>query len=110
MKYLIENYFLTTWPSTKIQSGPSVLIVEDLKFGFNIWLGFCCISCLAFAGEFLLNIQCQAKPQKIKFEKVHPLVMTGNNNYEVSQKTLEKFRINRKRTNVVNIEKTTTKS
>ena len=55
MKFLAENYYTRKYKFERIESGPSVLRIEDLAFGFNVWLGFCCISVPVFAIEVLIS-------------------------------------------------------
>lgn len=52
MQYLNENYYMKKIKFDKPVTGPKVLSVSDLAFGFNIWLGCCLVSC----GVFLLEI------------------------------------------------------
>lgn len=49
------NYFLDfeIKPLVDLPKGPKVFAIEDLKFGFIVWLIACGISLIAFAGEFL---------------------------------------------------------
>ena len=51
MKYLSENYYSAKPKFLKVRVGPKVLRVGDLSFGFNIWLGFCILSFIAFIFE-----------------------------------------------------------
>jgi hypothetical protein len=67
MNYLIENYYTKRSTFTKIKTGPKVLSMQDLAFGFNIWLGFCLISTLSFIAEWFI------KRFWKKSTKIHPL-------------------------------------
>ncbi|KAL7015543.1 hypothetical protein ACKWTF_016509 [Chironomus riparius] len=45
----------------------SILFLEDLEFGFFIWLGFCGVCCVIFIAELLtLKLLCLFKRLKIK--------------------------------------------
>jgi len=53
MKHYTENYFTKKVRLETLQSAPKVLCVNDLTFGFNIWLGFCCLSAIVFVAEIM---------------------------------------------------------
>ena len=53
MKHYSDNYFTNKLRFETTQSAPKVLCVNDLTFGFNIWLGFCCFSVLVFVAEMM---------------------------------------------------------
>lgn len=44
MSYLIENFYTKKIKFAKVEDEPKVLGLDDLGFGFNIWLGFCLLS------------------------------------------------------------------
>ncbi|CAG9798468.1 unnamed protein product [Chironomus riparius] len=71
MKYLVDTYYTKKLQFEKFDEGPKVLSVDDLLFGFKIWLGCCLISVLSFVAEILYQII--LKPRKIEFYKVHPI-------------------------------------
>jgi hypothetical protein len=37
----------------EVESGPKVFSVEDVSYGFSIWLNACAISILGFVGEWI---------------------------------------------------------
>ena len=77
MKHLVENYYTRKYKFEKVEEGPKVLSINDLLFGFNIWLGCCLISLLAFVAERITRfIKPIKKPSKIKFSKIFPIVPT----------------------------------
>lgn len=51
ISYLIEKDIGTKLKFSQPNSEPSVLNMDDLYFGFNIWLGFCVVSVLSFLVE-----------------------------------------------------------
>ncbi|CAG9812359.1 unnamed protein product [Chironomus riparius] len=71
MKFLIEEYYTRKWKFAKDEKGPKILTVDDLAFGFNIWLGSCCISIVGFIIEFIIKFI--RKPVKVKYAKVYPV-------------------------------------
>ena len=56
MRYYTENYYTKKIVLETFQSSPEVLLVNDLSFGFNIWLGFCCLSVVIFVVEIMMKI------------------------------------------------------
>jgi len=71
MNHLIEKYYTKKWKFVKIGKEPQVLKLDDLAFGFNIWLGFCLLSIVGHVAEHLVRFV--TKPKKLKFAKVHPI-------------------------------------
>ena len=71
MNYLIEEHYTRKWKFVKDEKGPKILTVNDLAFGFNIWLGSCFISILGFVVERFIKFM--KKPVKVKYAKVHPV-------------------------------------
>lgn len=64
---------------------PKRFSVDNLSYGFVIWLGFCGISFAAFCFELFFKLsRCKNKKKKkkmknfiiLKFEKVHPILIT----------------------------------
>ena len=51
ISYLIENEIGKKIKFGQPNSEPSVLSMNDLSFGFNIWLGFCVLSVVSFVIE-----------------------------------------------------------
>lgn len=108
MNLLIEKYYTKKWTYLKVEKLPKVLDVDDLAFGFNIWLGFCGISGVSFLLEMIsrlkifkftifMNTQSNnVKIWKYKSAKVHP-----SSNYvqsrheELSAELIKKFRIHK---------------
>jgi len=84
MNHLIEKYYTKTWKFAKVGKEPQILTLDDLAFGFNIWLGFCLLSLVGHVAEHLVRFI--TKPKKLKFAKVHPIndeddvEVDGNNN------------------------------
>ncbi|CAG9812360.1 unnamed protein product [Chironomus riparius] len=73
MKQLIENFYTKKWNFAIVKDLPQVLSVDDLSFGFNIWLVFCLVTIFTFLGEILCKfIRKTRKTKKINFAKVHP--------------------------------------
>ena len=73
IKHLTDDY-LRKKKFFKIEEQTKVLSLNDLSFGFIIWLCFCGIS----FGAFILEMTKKHKPKKVpklfKFAKVHPYV------------------------------------
>ena len=61
MKYLIENYYLKTSKLPQIEMEPKVLSLDDLLFGFKIWLGCCLISFFGLMVEFVVKFGSQIR-------------------------------------------------
>lgn len=81
MKYLIDTYIYERRELLQPASEPQVLYVEDLMFGFNIWIGFCIVCGVVFFIEILLGIRWLRKRilsifkkyKKVKYAKTKPL-------------------------------------
>lgn len=98
MNHLVEKHFIKSWKYEKIEYEPYILSIEDLAFGFNIWLCFCLISIIAFIAEHIY-----AK-QSIN-NKIYPINNTDEDKvcidqistYEIlngiSPELVEKFRV-----------------
>jgi len=71
MKHLIEEYYTKKLKFAKVGKEPQVLTLDDLAFGFNIWLGFCLLSIVGHVAEHLVRFV--TKPKKQKFAKVLPI-------------------------------------
>ena len=71
MKYLVDTYYTKKLQFETFEEGPRVLSVDDLLFGFNIWLGCCLFSFLTYLAEKLFQFISQ--PRKVQFYKVHPI-------------------------------------
>ena len=107
--YLVDNRVLIRQKFSNPESEPNVLNIDDLMFGFNIWLGFCGISGLAFVIEMFLGIKSCRKSlgfdylkkrfkfKKVKFAKVHQSndlkCSNCNETQEVKSEMLLKIRI-----------------
>lgn len=95
MNYLIENYYTKRWKLEKIEKEPKVLSMDDLAFGFNIWLVFCVVTVVAFLGEILHKYT--RKYKKITFAKIHPENLNRNNKiYKLNPQLMAVFRTNSK--------------
>jgi hypothetical protein len=70
MKYLVENFYTKKRRFEKPAVGPQVLTINDLLFGFKIWIGSFLLALLAFIGENFARLK--KKYRKVKFAKVHP--------------------------------------
>lgn len=92
MKYLAENYYTKELKFLKFKSEPKVLSVDDLAFGFNIWLWVCCVSVSAFIAELIVSKWKSRK--KLKYAKVHPIEINSiNQKKKANPETLMKFRV-----------------
>jgi hypothetical protein len=96
MKYLIEEYYTKKWNFKKPESDPKVLDLNDLEFGFLIWLGFFPFSFLAFSVELCLKYRIRSK--KVKFAKIHPELSDPDDDLDsdLNSELVEKFRIKKK--------------
>jgi hypothetical protein len=56
MLYLINTYFPNTEQYEIFDSGPSVLSMSDLEFGFVIWVVCCCVSLFGFVIELFYKL------------------------------------------------------
>lgn len=82
-KFITDNEVLKFKKLPPEQSEPNVFSVDDLAFGFNIFLGFCGLSVAAFVVEVIFGIKkCRKnlsfgvlikklKYRTLKFAKVH---------------------------------------
>jgi hypothetical protein len=85
ISHIIKTRVLYVKKYPKDESEPKILNVDDLLFGFNIFLGFCGISGLVFCFELALGIKVCRKNmsihllrmkfsnRKVKHAKVHPM-------------------------------------
>ena len=62
MEHFAKNYYTKKLKFESYVDSPKVLFVKDLTFGFNIWIGFCCLSVFMFMTEIV------AKKLKIRFK------------------------------------------
>ena len=116
MNHLIENYYTKKAKVMKVGKNPKILDVDDLAFGFNIWLGFCAISGAAFVIELILGMRTCKKNlsfeilkkkminRKMKFAKVYPiestLIVICSENKRPSLKLIEKFKIRKNKVSI----------
>jgi len=93
MNYLIEVHYTRKWKFAKVGKAPQVLTLDDLAFGFNIWLGCCLLSLFGHVAEHLVRFV--TKPKKLKFAKVHPIDDKDDEEVEFTLKPelLKKIRI-----------------
>ncbi|CAG9803589.1 unnamed protein product [Chironomus riparius] len=99
MKYLIEHIATENIRIKKSNVLPKVLSLEDLLFGFNIWIGFCCLSLASFIFE-ILSLKLQIKwrnqlfPRLISNVKIWPAIQIGSiNNMQLKPQTLNHFKV-----------------
>lgn len=55
IKHLNEKFYMKKANFLPQEAGPSVLSVDDLAFGFNIWLGSCLVSFIVFMIELIFE-------------------------------------------------------
>ena len=78
MSHLIETHYTRKWKFEKFEDGPKVLSLDDLVFGFNIWLGCCLTTFVVFIVEQIRRIKskmfCIIKDsmEKVTFPKINP--------------------------------------
>ncbi|KAL7025526.1 hypothetical protein ACKWTF_013514 [Chironomus riparius] len=72
MKHLTDNY-LRQKKFIVLEEIPMSLKLNDLSYGFNIWLGFCGMSLIIFFVETMKKVKKDKVPIVLKFAKVHPL-------------------------------------
>lgn len=103
INYLIENYFTKKWKFPKVDKEPKVLSLDDLSFGFNIWLGTCFMSIFVFFWERLINCH---RAKKIKFIKIHPSDQVEKTEVILNLKPelIETFRVKRDTKNLIQLE------
>ncbi|CAG9801202.1 unnamed protein product [Chironomus riparius] len=63
MNHLIENFYTRKLKFFPTEENPKILSLDDLAFGFNIWLCACLISVFEFLFEIIINFV------KIRFNK-----------------------------------------
>ncbi|KAL7025525.1 hypothetical protein ACKWTF_013513 [Chironomus riparius] len=73
MKHLTDNY-LKQKKFIVLEEIPKSLSLNDLSFGFNIWLGFCGMSLILFFVETMKKLKKEKVPRLFKFAKVHPII------------------------------------
>lgn len=89
MKHLLDNHFKNR-KYLRVEDELKVLDVDDLAFGFNIWLGFCVTSCAFFVLEKLSSLRHKSsKLRKCKHAKIHPV----GNVYLVEGVSLKSYNI-----------------
>lgn len=93
MDYLIKEHYTKKWKFQKSKKKPNVLNIDNLGFGFNIWLGFCMISFIGFMAELLSKRF--RKPKKIKYAKIYPSseIETTEFSCLLGPKLIKKFKI-----------------
>lgn len=104
MDFFIKTYYIKTRKYEEISEEPQILSIDDLLFGFKIWLA-CCISSFAvFLAEITwckLMISFNSKPLAVRVSrksencaKVHPLIMDVNQvSFGVNRNVLKAFKI-----------------
>ncbi|KAL7023577.1 hypothetical protein ACKWTF_012686 [Chironomus riparius] len=98
MKYLLGLVIKEHVMIEKPNSLPNVLNLQNLSFGFNIWIGFFCISILIFILEILsLKFQIKRRQKlfgKIRYEKIWPAKQNkSSGDVELKLETLRYFKV-----------------
>jgi hypothetical protein len=92
MKHLIELHYTKKWKFDEEASEPKVFSIDDLLFGFKIWIGCCLTSLASFVLE-LASIYLK-KSQKPVFIKVYPLLNSNNDSKcKLKLELVQKFRV-----------------
>lgn len=68
MKYFSDNFYIRKRKLPISKKEPKILKLEDLSFGFNIWLCSCFLSFMVFVFEFFFGMF-----RTIKFAMIHPI-------------------------------------
>jgi len=66
MNHLIEKYYTKKWKFATVGKEPQVLTLDDLAFGFNIWLGCCLLTLVGHVAEHLVRFVTKPKKSKIR--------------------------------------------
>jgi hypothetical protein len=93
MNHLIEYHYTKKFNFVKVEKQPQVLIVNDLLFGFKIWLGSCLTSFIVFIIEIFFKC-CRTIQGPRKYAKVYPL--TDKNDFPnktLKTELIQKFRV-----------------
>jgi len=78
MSHLIETHYTRKWKFEKFEDEPKVLSLDDLVFGFNIWLGCCLITFVVFIAEQIKRIKSKMcsgikdNMENVTFPKIYP--------------------------------------
>ena len=92
MKLLVEQFYTKSYEFPKLENNPNVLTLDDLMFGFKIWIVSCLVSLIAFVGEIIYSWY--KAPKKIRFEKVQPLESSLTEiDVVISRELVDKFRV-----------------
>lgn len=99
MKHIVKTVLRDNIKLKNEEESSKIFSMDDLSFGFNIWIGFCVISSLSFVLEILL-LRFKIKHMKIfhgkriKFAKIKPVMKVEFKvNGKLKAKTLNHFRI-----------------
>ncbi|CAG9801201.1 unnamed protein product [Chironomus riparius] len=84
MNHLIENYYIKKLKFETIQMKPEILSLDDLAFGFNIWLCACLVSVFGFIVE---KVSAMKSRQMKSFAKVHPINLESKDEICIDQVT-----------------------
>ncbi|CAG9806657.1 unnamed protein product [Chironomus riparius] len=95
MKHLTDDY-LKQKKFIVLEEIPMSLKLNDLSFGFNIWLGFCAMSFIVFLVELMKNLQNNKTPRLFKYAKVYPYAKL-NNKQNLVPKTSRMFKIRKQK-------------
>lgn len=108
MKHLVEEIAKGKLGIKCPKDSPKILTIQDLAFGFNIWIGFCAISLLSFILETLFSrLYIQWKQIYLKkinvYPKIHPEKHKKNHRViKLNPQTRKHFRV--KKAKVINSE------
>lgn len=102
MTTLVEQFYTKSYNFPKIVNNQKVLTLDDLMFGFKIWIVSCLVSSLAYVGERIYGWY--KAPKKVRFEKIQPLENRLTEvKTEKSQDLTSKFRVKKSEVNYDNI-------
>lgn len=71
INHLIENFYTKKIKIKKIEEEPKVLSLDDLTFGFNIYIASCLTSFLGFLAEKVFILRSKKIKRKTKVSKIH---------------------------------------
>lgn len=96
IKFILSKYHKINTKPLEDDDGPKILSLNDLAFGFNIWLGFCALSIVALILEKVFELV--NTPRRIKFAKIHPLPHDDLVTYNIYYRSYyNKFRVTKKK-------------
>jgi len=120
MSHLVTTRVLVRIKYPQDEPEPKILNIDDLLFGFNIFLGFCGISGLIFVVELILGtlvcrknlsfhlLRKKLRNKKIKFAKVHPMntivCLICFEHHKLSLKLIKKFKTKKIDCKIIDLE------